>query len=235
MFASSTRAGLIILVTLTALLAVFVGAIYALAVFVESVAFSTNLSALSVRIALSSVFVAFALILYVLKKSRGQFVCGMLEVACGIVANWQTLDNWFHPANSAALGDMIYARLILIGGGTYAISRGVTNVAEGLEKFFPKLWPLLRAQLSPAHLREVYLRGAYKPRLDVPTDQLKFQIWSNKDRLVKVQKEFDKAVRKGRNTRLLQIKLDLIREEMKIATERYQREVTEKSLPEGSH
>jgi|SRR5271163_3034797 len=92
------RLVLFLLVSSLCLLAVLVGAMYALALFLEAITTSTTFNAFSIRIALSSVFVVGAILLYAEKKSRTQFVYGLAEVALGLVANWGSLATaWSHP------------------------------------------------------------------------------------------------------------------------------------------
>jgi hypothetical protein len=227
------RAIVILVVSSAGILAALVGAVYALSIFVESITLSVTFNPLSVRIALSCVFVAAALILYSIKKSRGQFVYGMLEAAVGLVANWQSLDSWFHPAGGPGMANVIYSRLVVLAAGTYAIGRGISNAVEGFERFFPNLWPKVRAELALVNLRKNFVEGYYAPRLDVPTKQLQFQMWTAEDKIAKLEKKLRAAVKARRDTKLLQRKMDLCREELRIATERYEKEVLGHSL-EGS-
>jgi hypothetical protein len=207
------------------ILAVVVGAVYGLAILVEGLTLSVTLNPLSVRIALSCVFVAVAVFSYLIKKSRGQFVYGMLEVAIGLVANWQSLDTWFHPEGGPGTANVIYSRFVVLTAGTYAIGRGISNVADGFERFFPNLWPKVRAELAPLKLYETYMKAYYKPMLDVPTAKLKFHICTVQDRIAALEKKQGAAVKAGRDPKAIQWKIGLLNEELKIVTERYEKEV----------
>src|SRR6202043_3753841 len=132
-------------------LATLVGGVYAIAILVESVTISPTLSPVSVRIALSGAFLAGAVLLYVAKNSRYQFGYGLLEVAVGLVFNWQSLDSWFHPAVGTVHTNSLYARLTIIAAGTYLISRGISNVIDGFFRFFPVSWH----QLFPTSIKQL--------------------------------------------------------------------------------
>ena len=219
------RAVLVLVVCSVGILGVLVGAVYALAIFVESVVLSVTINPISIRIALSCVFVAAALVLHLVKNSRGQFLYGILEVAVGLVVNWQSLDTWFHPAGGQDMANVIYGRLVVLAAGTYAIGRGISNVAEGYERFFPNLWPKIRAALTPTQIREWFVEGYHQPRVHLPTKQLKFHIWWLQDQIAALEKKLEAAVKAGRDTRLLQKRITLSRDELTMTTERFEKEV----------
>jgi hypothetical protein len=227
------RAVLILAASFVGIFATVVGAVYALAIFIESIVLSVSVNPISVRIALSGVFVAAALFLYAIKNSRGQFLYGMLEVAVGLVANWQSLDTWFHPVGGADMANVIYSRFVVFAAGTYAIGRGISNAVEGFERFFPNLWPKVRKELAPGNLLKTYVEGYYKPRLNVPTKYLRFQILSAQDQIAALEKKLEAAVKAKRKVKLIERKLELSREELKVATARYEKEVLGSS-PEAS-
>ncbi len=153
------RAVLILLVSIAGLLVALVGAIYALGLFIESIAVSATPNPVSVRIALSCVFVVFALALYTAKNSRLQFLYGLLEIAVGLVANWRSLDSWFQPVGGQSLPDVMWARLLLIGAGTYAIGRGHLECRGGLCKILPEAVAFIEDELAPIEDSRHVCRG----------------------------------------------------------------------------
>jgi hypothetical protein len=201
------------------ILAAFVGAVYALVLFVESCTSSATFSPLSVRIALNGAFLVGALLLYAIKHSRYQFAYGILEVAVGLVSNWGSLSVWFHPAGPGVV-NVIYARLTILAVGTYLMGRGVTNVVKGFHTFFPVSWPLVR---------DAWLRGWYTPR-NVRTKDLKRQIAFTQSRIDKLEKKLQVVIQAGEDAKPIQKRIDLMREELQIATERYEKEVLGKEL-----
>src|SRR5229473_1438337 len=199
------------------LLAALVGGVYAIAVFVESVTISPTLSDVSLRIALSGAFLAGAVLLYVAKNSRYQFGYGLLEVAVGLVFNWQSLDSWFHSAVGTVHANFLYARLTIIVAGTYLMSRGISNVIDGFLRFFPVSWHQLFPTSIKKLMSDAWVEGYYKP-YNAQTKNLKWQIISAQSDIDKREKKLKTAIKTGKDTKSLQRQLDLLREGLRIAT-----------------
>jgi hypothetical protein len=208
---------LLLVVSSLALLAVLVGAVYMFVVFIEGAASATPLDGRSIRIALSTAFVLGAALLYALKKSRAQFAYGLVEIAVGLVANWQSLDAWSNPALNQGGKNIFFARLAIIGAGIYLISRGLSNVVDGFVKLLPISW---------ASVKQLFMEGYNQPTgIPVPTRLLKYQIAGITEALANKQTELDAALRTGADNAPINADIEQLREELRIANERFELEV----------
>jgi hypothetical protein len=209
------------------LLAASVGGVYALALLIEGLASPTTVSPISVRIALSCAFLALALVLYIVKKTRYQFAYGFVEVAIGLVANWQSLDSWFHPASSTTgVIHIIWARMAILAGGTYLISKGISNAIEGFLKFFPaSVWQ----QIPVPNLGQVFSDGmtkaCYQPTEGVPTKHLRINILIVQRNIEKLEKKLAARLKVGKNTDAISETLPLLRAQLQTLMTRYETEV----------
>jgi len=168
---------LLLFVSSLALLAILVGAVNMVGVFIEGITTSVPLNSRSVRIALSGAFVVGAVVLYALKKSRAQFAYGLAEIAVGLVANWRSLDTWSHPVTSPGRLNILFARLAILGAGIYLISRGISNVLDGFAKLFPIPW----SNATLEHFKQVFKEGYNAPpNIPIPKSLLKYQIAGTK-------------------------------------------------------
>jgi hypothetical protein len=209
------------------LLAASVGGIYALALLIKGVATPTAVSPLSVRIALSCVFLALAIVLYVVKTSRYQFAYGFVEVAVGLVVNWQSLDSWFHPAPGGGAIHLIWARIAVLVGGTYLISRGVSNAIEGFLKFFPAtMWE----QITIPKFRRIFADGMtrayYRPNEVVPTKHLRARISIMQDDIARLEEQLAVESKAGKDSGPITETLALLRPQLQALIARYEKEVT---------
>ncbi len=223
----NTRLKLILTAASGILLTALVGSVYAFAVFLRGIGRPNSLNPLSVRIALSCAFLAGALILYLVKKSKYQYAYGLLEVAVGLVSNWQSLDNWFHPTAGSGAFQILYARLAIIAAGTYLISRGISNAIEGFVKFFdPAFWSKIKPKLSWADIKEgianTAIEGAYSSPLGVKTKHLKWKYLIIRDQIESWERKKQEAESAGKDAHLIEKRLVLLREQLRVVSERYE-------------
>lgn len=207
--------GLVLIACSIGLLASLVGGVFALVIFLASVTARIDFSPFAVRLALSGAFLAGAFVLYAIKKSRAQFVYGMLEVAVGLVSNWLSLDNWFHPTSIPGEVNVIYARLAILFAGIYIIVRGVTNAVEGFDRLFPGAWPLVRDGLRPARLRKIYAEAGQAPEIQVGTAEAL---------IAKLEKKLAAAVGARKDTRSIQTQLEYMREQLRTVKQAQEKE-----------
>ena len=73
-------------------------------------------------------------------------------------------------------------------------------------------------------MSDAWVEGYYKP-YNAQTKNLKWQIISAQSDIDKREKKLKTAIKTGKDTKSLQRQLDLLREGLRIATERYDKEV----------
>src|SRR6185437_10879826 len=208
----------ILIVSSLALLTIMVGAVYSFVVFVEGITATTALNSHSVRIALSCAFVVGAIFLYAVKNSRAQFAYGLAEVAVGLVANWQSLNNWFHPGTSPQLMNILFARLAILGGGIYLIGRGVANVIDGFNRLLPFDW-----KSAWRSSKEAYVKGYNAPTgVPVPKILLKREVDRLTTELAAREQELAAALASAQDPQPTQSRIEELREELRAATEQYE-------------
>jgi hypothetical protein len=206
---------LVLLVLLLSVLALLVWALYVASLILDYITISAAFSQLSVRIAFSGAFVVVAIILHALKKSRLQVVYGLFQVAFGLVSNWLSLDSWSHLLTGSGPPKILYAQLVIVGVGTYAIGRGLSNVFDGFNRIFP--WSAVVTSFKIGYNQPTNVR--------VPKILLKYQIDGTKAALAAREEDLTAASQAGKDTKLIKSQIDELRKELEVANERYQKEV----------
>lgn len=114
---------------------------------------SQNLQSIGGRTAISGFLLIMGATLFWIRR-RDQLLYGLLEISFGLVANWYTLGSLTRQLEGEVAGpnvaptfQSVFLRIAVLGGGTYIISRGLTNAFEGFENANRK------KQLPSAHGR----------------------------------------------------------------------------------
>lgn len=124
------------MIVFAVILAVLVGAAYGFLQLIVSGLTASALRRPLVKVAISALLLAGAIVLYAIKKSSAQPLYGLTEVAVGLVANWYSLEGLakqIATADQDASGSA-FTRLAVLGGGMYLIGRGIANVVEGMDQ-----------------------------------------------------------------------------------------------------
>ena len=193
----------LLVVSSLCILALLVALVYAVALSFKSVLAATTIAPLSFRIAASVALVVGAIVLYAVKKSRYQFVYGLLEVAVGLVSNWRSLEGWPHPLAGPGPANSVFGQLAVLGAGVYLIGRGLSNVFDGFHRLLPVTW-----SMAKTWFKEGYDQPTNIP---VPKRLLKYHIAGIKAALD--------------DPTLTPSRIDELRDELRVATARYDKEV----------